>query len=341
MGPSTLASWALLIHRTLSARGIDGDALFRRAGLEPTHLNDPNGRYPQSGMQKLWALATAATGDPCFGLEVAQAWHPTTFHALGYSALASETLREALQRVARYSRVVTTGARIELTEEGGEVMVKFAGTPSPEQLVPASVDAGTASIAILCREARGERIDPVRVKYGHADSACSERLEAFFGCKVEFGTTENGIAFRSADLDDHLPTANPVLLRVNDQLLTEYMAHLDRSEIPLQVQAKLVQTLPAGAMTETAMARALNLSQRSLQRKLSERGTTFRQVVDETRKQLAEQYLKDSMLSVSEIAYLLGFAEVSSFSRAFRRWTGQAPRGATGKAHAEAQGGKA
>jgi AraC-like DNA-binding protein len=340
MGPSTLASWALLIHRTLSARAIDGDALFRRAGLDPAQLSDPNGRYPQSGMQKLWALATAATGDPCFGLEVAQAWHPTTFHALGYSALASETLREALQRVARYSRVVTTGARIELREEGGEVMVKFAGAPAPEQMVPASVDAGVASIAILCREARGERVDPVRVKYARAASACTA-LEAFFGCKVELGAAENGIAFRTTDLDAHLPTANPVLLRVNDQLLTEYMAHLDRSEIPLQVQAKLVQHLPAGAMTETAMARVLNLSQRSLQRKLSERGTTFRQVVDETRKQLAEQYLKDSMLSVSEIAYLLGFAEVSSFSRAFRRWTGQAPRDATGRTQVERQGGEA
>jgi AraC-like DNA-binding protein len=94
-------------------------------------------------------------------------------------------------------------------------------------------------------------------------------------------------------------------------------------------------------MTEATMARALNLSQRSLQRKLSERGTTFRQVVDDTRKQLAEQYLKDSMLSVSEIAYLLGFAEVSSFSRAFRRWTGQAPRDAAGRTYVAAQGGTA
>ena len=341
MGPSTLASWALLIHRTLSARAIDGDALFRRAGLDPAQLNDPNGRYPQSGMQKLWALATTTTGDPCFGLEVVQAWHPTTFQALGYSALASETLREALQRVARYSRVVTTGARIELREECGEVMVKFTGTLALEQMVPASIDAGTASIAILCREARGERIDPVRVKYGRAGSACAERLEAFFGCKVEFGAAENGIAFRAVDLDAHLPTANPILLRVNDLLLTEHMARLDRTEIPLQVQAKLVQALPAGAMTEATMARALNLSQRSLQRKLSERGTTFRQVVDDTRKQLAQQYLKDSMLSVSEIAYLLGFAEVSSFSRAFRRWTGQPPRGLPGRAPVEGEGTKA
>src|SRR5262249_36247919 len=179
MGPSTLASWALLIHRTLSARAVDADALFRRAGLDPAQLQDANGRYPRSGMQKLWALAVSTTGDPCFGLEVAQAWHPTTFHALGYSALASETLREALVHVARYSRGVTTGSRLELSEEGSEVVIKFAAGPANEQTVPASIDAGTASIAILCRTARGERIDPVRVRYGRAASACAERLEAF------------------------------------------------------------------------------------------------------------------------------------------------------------------
>jgi AraC-like DNA-binding protein len=338
MGPSTLSSWALLIHRTLAARGLDAGDLFRRAGLDPERLNDPNARYPQSAMQKLWALAAAVTNDACFGLEVAQAWHPTTFHALGYSALASDTLREALQRVARYSRVVTTGARIELREDGDEVVLKFSGKLAPEEMVPASVDAGVASIVILCREGRGESIDPVRVRFSRAGSSCVDRLEAFFCCKVEFGASENSIAFLAADLDAHLSTGNPALLRVNEQVLTEYMARLDRSEIPMQVQSKLMQLLPAGGVTEASMARALNLSLRSLQRKLHERGTTFRQLLDDTRKQLAEQYLKDSMLSVSEIAYLLGFAEVSSFSRAFRRWTGHAPRGGAG--HMSAQEGE-
>jgi len=326
MGPSTLTSWALLIHRALSARAIDSGPLFRSAGLDPERMEDPNARYPVAQMQRLWALAIAATGDECFGLEVAQAWHPTTFHALGYSALASETLREALSRAARYSQVVTTGARLELQQSGEEVTLKVLGSLPEERIVPASIDAGIASLVILCREGRGGQIDPVRVRLTRTASICAERLQAFFGCPIEFGAAENGIVFRAADLDAHLLTSNAALLRVNDQLVTEYMARLDRSEITVQVQAKLIQVLPTGQVGEASMARALNLSLRSLQRKLNERGVTFRKVLEETRRQLAQQYLQDSTLSVSEIAYLLGFAEVSSFSRAFKRWTGHAPR---------------
>ena len=326
MGPSTLTSWALLIHRALSARAIDSGPLFRSAGLDPERMEDPNARYPMAQLQRLWALAIAATGDECFGLEVAQAWHPTTFHALGYSALASETLREALERAARYSQVVTTGARLELQQNGEEVMVKLLASLPEQRIVPASIDAGIASLVILCREGRGGRIDPVRVKLARPGSSCLDRLQAFFGCPIDFGATENGVVFRAADLDAHLSTANPVLLRVNEQVLTEYMARLDRSEITVQVQAKLIQVLPSGKVGEASMARALNLSLRSLQRKLNERGTSFRKLLEDTRRQLAQQYLQDSTLSVSEITYLLGFAEVSSFSRAFKRWTGNAPR---------------
>jgi AraC-like DNA-binding protein len=324
---STLTSWALLIHRALAAHAIDGDALFRRAGLDPDRLRDPNARYPLAAMQRLWALATAAAGDECFGLEVAQAWHPTTFHALGYSALASETLREALLRVVRYGRVVTTGARLELQQSGDEVTIKlFSSLPGEQIVVPASIDAGVASILILCREGRGGKIDPVRVTLRRPAPDCSNRLESFFGCRLEFGATENGLVFRANDLDAQLPTANPVLQRVNEQVLTDYVARLERSEVTVQVQAKLIQLLPSGKADESSVARALNLSLRSMQRKLKARGVTFRKLLDDTRGQLAEQYLKDSTLSVSEIAYLLGFAEVSSFSRAFRRRTGRAPR---------------
>jgi len=323
---STLTSWALLIHRTLSAHAIDGDALFRRAGLDPDRLRDPNARYPLAGMQRLWGLVTSATGDECFGLEVAQAWHPTSFHALGYSALASETLRGALLRVVRYGRVVTTGARLELRQDGDDVVLGMLGSLPGQHMVPASIDAGVASILVLCREGRGGQISPVRVTLSRPEPSCSSRLQAFFGCRVEFGAAENCLVFRASDLDAQLPTANPVLQRVNEQVLTDYMARLERSDVTVQVQAKLIQLLPSGEVDESSVARALNLSLRSMQRKLKARGASFRKLLDKTRGQLAEQYLKDSTLSVSEIAYLLGFAEVSSFSRAFRRWTGRSPR---------------
>ena len=329
MGPTTLASWALLIHRALTAGHIDADALFRRAGMDPDSMRDPNARYPVSAMQRLWALAGTATEDPCFGLQVAQLWHPTTFHALGYSALASETLRDALVRAVRYSRVVTTGASLELQQDGAEVIVMVARQSTGRQVVSASLEAGLASIVILCREARGQRIDPLRVTLAQTHCGCVRGLQEFFGCPVQLGAADNSIVFSASDLDARLPTANPVLLRVNEQVLTHYAARLQSSELALRVQSKLIQLLPTGEVEQNAVARSLNLSLRSMQRKLRDEGTTFRQLADDTRRQLAEHYLKDSTLVISEIAYLLGFAEVSSFSRAFRRWTGHTPRETT------------
>ena len=328
MGPSTLSSWALLIFRALAARGADADGLFRRAGMDPDGMRDPNSRYPVAGIQRLWALSVTAAGDPCFGLEVARLWHPTTFHALGYSALASETLRDALLRIVRYSRVVSTGASLELRDNGAEVVVTLSGRPRREQAVQASVEAGLASIVILCREALGGTIDPLKVTLTRTHPGCAESLRAFFNCPVEVNAGSDCVAFRAPDLDARLPTANQVLERVNEQVLTHYMARLESSELAVRVQSRLIQQLPAGEVDQMAIARSLNVSLRSMQRKLKEEGTSFRRLVDETRRQLAEQYLKDSTLVVSEIAYLLGFVEVSSFSRAFRRWTGHAPRAA-------------
>src|SRR5688572_28233332 len=120
MGPSSLSSWVQLISRTLRARGTDDEEVFRRAKMPPV-IHDPNARYPAGGLQRLWLLAAEASGDLCFGMEVGRAWHPTSFHALGYAALASSTLRQALEYLVRYSRVVTTGARLALAEGRGEV----------------------------------------------------------------------------------------------------------------------------------------------------------------------------------------------------------------------------
>src|SRR5690348_345067 len=195
MGPSTLASWALLIQRSLAARGIDADALFRRAKMDPAQLHDPNARYPMVAVQHLWALAAEATHDPCFGLEVGQAWHPTTFHALGYSAIASASLREALGYVVRYSRVVTTGAHAELVDRGAETAFTLSTRKDAGETQPAAIrlalEAGSVALAILCREVRRAPIGLVRVTFAHRDEACRARLESFFECPVAFGDPEN------------------------------------------------------------------------------------------------------------------------------------------------------
>jgi AraC-like DNA-binding protein len=182
------------------------------------------------------------------------------------------------------------------------------------------VHAGLASIVILCREARGAPLGLQRVTFTGADCGCEPRLTAFFNCPVVFEAEHNDIVFPAIELDTALPTANPALLRVNEQLLAQYLARLESSELAARVQSYLIQLLPSGEFEEAAIARALNLSLRTMQRKLRQEGTSFRELLDETRERLAVQYLEDSTMTVSEVAYLLGFSEVSSFSRAMRRW---------------------
>ena len=158
--------------------------------------------------------------------------------------------------------------------------------------------------------------------FGDDDGGCGARLESFFGCPVLFKAKDNAMVFRAHDLSAPLPTVNPELVRINRQLLADYLADRESSELAVRVRAQLTRLLPSGEAGQAAVARALSVSPRSLQRKLELEGVSFRRLLDETRRELAGQYFKDPTLSAAEVAYLLGFSETSSLSRAMRRWRG-------------------
>jgi AraC-like DNA-binding protein len=325
MGPSSLSSSARLIARSLTERGIDAEALFRRAKVSYAELDDPNARYPLAAVHRLWALADEVTRDPCFGLDVGRAWHPTSFHALGYAALASATLREALGYVVRYARVVNSGARVDLVDRGGEIMLTLGRGFREPAFAPfvsdSPVQAGLAAIVVLCRQARGHAVDLRRVTLEQDErNGAHARMQGFFGCPVVFGAGENALVFRPEELDAPLSSANAVLAQINARALEDYLARLESPALSDRVRARLVRSLPAGNVEQSAMARTLNMSLRSMQRKLNREGTSFRALLDDTRRQLARQYLGDATMSLAEVAYLLGFSEASSLARAMRRW---------------------
>ncbi|MCP4287437.1 MAG: helix-turn-helix transcriptional regulator [Gammaproteobacteria bacterium] len=126
-------------------------------------------------------------------------------------------------------------------------------------------------------------------------------------------------------LKEPLPTANAELVRVNDLVITEYLARFDRNAIAMRARAYLIDRLSSGDITEESLAKVLNLSLRSFQRRLKQEGTTYKELVADTRQELAMMYIKNSQLSFSEITFLLRFSEPSSFSRAFKRWMGESP----------------
>ena len=322
MGPSSLSSWASLIARTLPKYGIAPRDLLACAGIGAERLADPNGRVAMAAMQRLWAAAVEASGDACFGLEVGRGWHATAFHALGYSALASATLREALTCVARYCQVVSTGADIVLVDDARGVLVQMqprAPLGWSEDALRAVAQAALASLTRLCRTAQ-PGVAPDHVLLRQREHSGAARLQAYFEAPVSFGASVDALVFRPADLDTPVPSANPVLRRVNEEALSHYRARLDATSLAGRVRQRLIEMLPGGDISEAGIARALHQSPRSVQRKLHSEGVTFRDLLDTTRRELAARYEKDPSLSRAEIAFLLGFSEPSSFARARRRW---------------------
>ena len=325
MRASTISSWALLVARALEAGGIDSKPIFQRAGLDPAKLEDPDARYPVEGMARLWRLATQVAGDPYFGLKAASFWHPTTLNALGYSWMASDSLRDAIERMSRYSRLVTTAADFSLEEYDDSFAFRSRPLIARSHVSNQAIDAALATVVRMCRLSYGDDFNPLRVVTMRPEFDDPVPYQAYFRAPIEYSAAENVLYFSKDELESHLPTANPRLARVNDQVITEYLAHFDKGSVAMRVRAKLTELLPAGNVSQQDVADGLHMSLRTLQRKLVDEDTSYKEILDETRRELANQYLRQGCLSVSEVTYLLGFSEPSNFARAFKRWTGRSP----------------
>jgi AraC-like DNA-binding protein len=319
----------LLIARAVDSYGHNSRKLFAEAGLDHFRLRDPLARFPYPAVVRLWRLASETCGDPAFGLKVAKYWHPTTLYALGYAWLASSNLDEAFDCMVRYTRIVNTAAsgviRIERTPASYQVLLDASHIRTVEKPVDAAADAAMAMLVRMCRVAYGEHFDPLRVTFQHADAGCAERYREEFRCPVAFSQNVNAIWVDPDTAVEPLATANPELVRINDQIVTDYLAKLDRDDIVMRVRSKLIEHLPSGSGDEARIAAELHMSQRSLQRKLQAEKQSFSEILDSTRRELGRDYVRDSQHSFNEISYLLGFAEPGNFSRAFRRWYGQSP----------------
>lgn len=323
--PSTLATWAATILRALEARGIEMAPLAARAGIDPAALG-PDLRVPRAALNRLWELAVEATGDPAFGLETSRFTAQTTFHALGYAVLASMTLKDALERIIRYRRLLGDVLELQLvrTDDGYRFLIDVSAEPTvPFQ----AVDAIAAVCTRQARMLHGARTcQPRAVWFARPEPADVRPYRRVFRAPVHFAAPVNALEFSRADVEDPLPTGNAELARANDEVLVRFLARLETARLSSRVQQALLDALPDGAPSKAAIARVLGMSARNLQRHLADEGTSFKDLLESARASLARSYLGEGRRSVTEIAFLLGFADTSAFSRAFKRWTGSSPR---------------
>jgi AraC-like DNA-binding protein len=180
-------------------------------------------------------------------------------------------------------------------------------------------------ITRMCRLTLGEFLAPLIIRMQRPAPLEPARWEYLLSSRVEFAADDTRVTWSRPDIMEPLVTGDPQLARINDEHSRAYLENFVARSTTRQVVDKIIERLPDGAPGQQQIASALNVSNRTLQRKLREEGTSYLDLLQDTRLQLARRYLRSPGRSVVETAYLLGFSEPSTFSRAFKRWTGQAP----------------
>ena len=318
-----VVSEALKRHHNL-----DTDKMLREAGVDLKAAARGDQRVPFELVDRFWAMAVEATGNPTIGLDVVEDLNPVVYRSLGVALLCSSTLRDFFRRFERFFAVISTleTTNFEETEEWA-VFTDHQQVDYSRATVGCHSDAFAAFVVKLIRLVYEPDYSPLKVQLAWTPPVeYHGRYQAWFGCPVEFGHKDSGVFVNPQDLDVDLVGANPDIALQNDQLAMTVLAKMRKLDLPEQVYTRLIDFLPAGDCSREKVARSLAMSESAFQKKLKAAGTSYQELLDDTRTELAKHHLSDPDMSVDEVAYMLGFSDCSNFTRAFKRWLGVSPR---------------
>jgi len=322
---SLLGTFIVPVAQGLRDHGVDALQVLEGVGIDLASAANPDWRVPREVFARLLGECVEVTGDEAFALIAAEHLQPQVLHSLGLAWLASDTVYAGLQRLQRFGRLMSTGLELRLQEEGDIVQLYLGLDPRMGEAVGATRDYAAGIITRMCRLTLGEFIAPVSIHLDRPSPDQPERWEYMLASRVIFDCDTTCISWSRADIMEPLVTGDPALARINDEYTQAYLDNFSVSSTTRNVVDKIVEKLPDGPPNQQQIAEALHVSNRTLQRKLKDEGTSFMDLLQDTRMQLARKYLRQPSRSVVETAYLLGFSEPSTFSRAFKRWTGMAP----------------
>jgi AraC-like DNA-binding protein len=310
-------------------RGLDPDALLRKAGIASAVLDDPHADVPVEQVHALVQALLDRTGEPTLGLEAARHLHPETFGLLGAVAVVTPTMREVIELFIQYSHLIFSFFLHQFDEAPGATRLLFVADGELGPLHRFYLDR---ELAFVAESARTFWPDSYReilrgFDFDYPEPAEAARYRSFFPCEVRFGAAQAAVL---GDFSRDRPrvAVNPLGYDVLKEHLSTFAGApsdsgdiVDRVRHEIAVAVTTRQALPAADQ----IAASLGLSERVLRRRLATVGTSFRALTDEVVAPLAKRYLRESGLSVADVAERVGYSEAASFVRAFRRWTGTTP----------------
>jgi AraC-like DNA-binding protein len=308
----------------LMTLGYDPVPFLHTQGIDSDMLLDPDATVPMSACVGLLDEGVRATRDDNLGLHVAEHAELGSFDVHFYAMVSSPTLGAAFERVCRYQRLIHETSQVRLEKSGDRAVLSHrlaGGVAAPRQtaelLLAAWVRAG--------RVATHTRWSPVEVRFAHRAPRDLREHERFFGAPLRFATGENALVLPAALFDLPCRRTDPSLLALLDRYAADRLGGSGAATFADRARAALSEELQAGNVTAHGLAARLKVSVRTLHRSLAAERTSYRRLLDQLRLDITERHLRDDRMSVAEIAFLVGFSELSAFHRAFKRWTGRTP----------------
>jgi AraC-like DNA-binding protein len=278
-------------------------------------------------MSTLWQLAADATGNPELGLVAASLFQPAYIKGLGLAWMVSENLVEGLKLFIQNSQLVNTALQIELETRDDDIIIKYKRDEFSKDNLnvhPCAQQLGVGFFLRMFRLAAGKPIPATKAYFSLAIDQPSA-YEDYFQCSIEDKSEFSGISFSSKLLTELLPTYDSDLLTLNTLAVENYLATLKQGQHSSRVTKILTKELPSGCPTEEEIAYRMNMSKRTLQRKLKDEGLSYFSLLNTLRSDLAKQYLSHTKHPITEVAYQLGYSSPSSFARAFKQQFGIPP----------------
>jgi len=319
-------------------------AIVREAGADPRAMIDaydlpddaasaPEVVLPLARLRDFLDDAAARAREPMLGVRIAERFPRGGYGVVEFSARSAPTIRAAIARVVRYVALLNELVTVSLEEHGGTATVEQRIANEPLCVGRHGNEFFVAHLLVRARETSGARVVPARAWFAHPtppERELASLCELLGTTRVRFDAGGNGLAFPAAALDTPLATSDPPLLAILDDAAEEALRLRSGragggNRLVGLVRERIRTSLGEDPPSLASVARALKMSSRTLQRRLADEGVAFAALVDDVRRDLAEELVRDRRRPLGEVAFLLGYAELSPFLRAFKRWTGKTP----------------
>lgn len=309
----------------LADHGIDTSKVWKILEIDPTILNNPDGRIPVEKYAFLEEIAAELLNDPCIGLHMGQHTQAGNWTILGYMMMNCHNVMEAFQKFTRYSDVIGNLIACEINSCQDRIKLRLIEPKDAPKISEHCYEGYFSSLMNLARSITGITISPLEVGLISLKTDYLDEYKAVFGENTCFNRKENYMLFDKVSIETPAKIPNQSLLYYFESYAQEFLKDIiNQDSYTYKTKKLILSNMDSEALNIKYVAKELHISDRTLQANLKLEGTEFRILLRDTRIQLAKKYLDDNY-SVEEITYLLGFSDTSVFRKAFKNWLGITP----------------